>query len=63
MAHMVISLIAMFVLAGCVPPGQIRKHTTPGHIQKSTGYNPASGKYKGATGHGSDPDVNIIITP
>ena len=40
-------LIGIFI-SGCstVPPGQVKKQTTPGHIQQNTGYNPASGKIK-----------------
>lgn len=40
---------AVFLLTGClvhVPPGQIKKETAPGQVQKNTGYNPASGKVK-----------------
>jgi len=40
-----ILLLAVF-LAGCVPPGQIKKQTAPGQVQKTIGYNPASGKVK-----------------
>ena len=37
----------LFILSGCaVPPGQVRKHTTPGHVQHYTGCNPRSGKCK-----------------
>ncbi len=44
----ILLLLASFIVftSGCVPPGQVKKETTPGHIQKSTGYNPASGKVK-----------------
>lgn len=47
-------IICSFVLSGCIPPGQIKKHTAPGQIKKhtapgqikkKTGYNPASGKF------------------
>ncbi|MDD5044226.1 MAG: hypothetical protein PHU91_04020 [Candidatus Omnitrophica bacterium] len=42
-------MIMGLFIAGCcchVPPGQIKKETTPGHIMQDTGYNPASGKMK-----------------
>lgn len=42
-------VVLCLFLAGCachVPPGQIKKETTPGHIMQDTGYNPASGKVK-----------------
>lgn len=44
---LLVILVGAFV-AGCahVPPGQIKKETAPGQIQKHTGYNPASGKIK-----------------
>ena len=39
-------VVCSIILGGCVPPGQIKKETAPGQIQKDTGYNPASGKVK-----------------
>ena len=43
-----LAVLALFI-AGCtchLPPGQIKKETTPGHIMQETGYNPAFGKIK-----------------
>jgi hypothetical protein len=47
MRSLLLVLIVLFIF-GCrhVPPGQIKKQTAPGQIQKNTGYNPASGKIK-----------------
>ncbi|MCM8780065.1 MAG: hypothetical protein NC914_02825 [Candidatus Omnitrophica bacterium] len=44
----ILIIAAGIFISGCcsVPPGQIKKETTPGHIQQETGYNPASGKIK-----------------
>lgn len=39
-------LLGTAFLGGCVTPGQVNRHATPGHIMQSTGYNPASGKVK-----------------
>jgi len=40
-------IIFLFFLTGCtVPPGQIKKQTAPGQVNKITGENPASGKMK-----------------
>jgi starvation-inducible outer membrane lipoprotein len=47
MKKALITLSALiFVTACAAPPGQIKKQTAPGQIQKETGYNPASGKIK-----------------
>jgi hypothetical protein len=43
---LLIVALAAFVSTGCVPPGQVKKETAPGQVQKDTGYNPASGKVK-----------------
>lgn len=44
------AVAAAAFLAGCVvikaPPGQVKKQSAPGQVQKATGYNPASGKMK-----------------
>jgi hypothetical protein len=42
-------LIVLFIVSGCVRvlPGGRLKAAPPGQVQKATGYNPASGKYKG----------------
>ncbi len=65
MRMLILGFVGLFALAGCsVPPGQIRKHTTPGHIQQQTGYNPASGKMhpkKGAKAKTSEPDVDVNV--
>lgn len=34
----VMCMIAMFISAGCVPPGQVKKQTAPGQVKKHTGY-------------------------
>ena len=39
--------LSVFSILGCATaPGQVKRELTPGHIQKHTGYNPASGKMK-----------------
>lgn len=43
---LIVAVLAAFVSSGCVPPGQVKKQTAPGQVQKETGYNPASGKVK-----------------
>lgn len=42
----VLLAVAMLLAAGCASPGQVKKKTAPGQVQKHTGYNPASGKVK-----------------
>jgi hypothetical protein len=43
---LIVALLAAIISPGCVPPGQVKKQTAPGQVQKETGYNPASGKVK-----------------
>ncbi len=44
--YLLLVIAAAFLFMGCVPPGQVKKESAPGQIQKDTGYNPASGKTK-----------------
>lgn len=45
----VLMTVSALLAAGCVvkvPPGQVKKQSAPGQVQKQTGFNPASGKSK-----------------
>jgi len=55
----VMSMLIWMVMLGCspLPPGQITKHTTPGHVQQYTGCNPKSGKCKQV------PKVSKVVKP
>lgn len=44
--YFLLVIVAVFLFMGCVPPGQVKKESAPGQVQKDTGYNPASGKIK-----------------
>lgn len=49
MRRVICAIMLGLFISGCackLPPGQIKKETTPGHIMQDTGYNPASGKVK-----------------
>jgi hypothetical protein len=39
-------VLGAFLLGCSVPPGQVKKQSAAGQVQKKTGVNPASGKKK-----------------